>query len=131
MHSLSTFGVRMSHGQPRTHKIHHRLYLREATTFPLIVFFAALHDNHIQMAFCPRTSKWESQNSHSWDSRDFGAHNFVYRPSIAMRSEAKSWPFSRAFQCYFACRLHVRKSSQFLTFNGRESNCWFDSRPFF
>jgi hypothetical protein len=65
VHSLSTFGVRMSHGQPRIHKTHHSSNLGEATTFPLIVFFAALHGGHIQMAFCPRTPKWESQNFHN------------------------------------------------------------------
>jgi hypothetical protein len=34
MHSLSTFGVRTSHGQTRTHKTHHSLDLGQATTFP-------------------------------------------------------------------------------------------------
>jgi len=63
----------MNHGQTRTHKTHHGLNLEEATTFPLIVYFVPLHEAHIQMAFCPRTPKWESQNSQSWDSRDFGA----------------------------------------------------------
>ncbi len=45
--------------------------LGEATTFPLIVYFAPLHEGHIQMAFCPETPKWESQNCNTWDSRDF------------------------------------------------------------
>ncbi len=34
----------------------------EATTFPLIVYSAALHGGYIQMAIFPRTPKWESRN---------------------------------------------------------------------
>jgi hypothetical protein len=63
----------MSHGQTQTHKIHHGLDLGEATTFPLIVYYVPLHEAHIQMTFCPKTPKWESWNSQSWYSRDFGA----------------------------------------------------------
>jgi hypothetical protein len=62
MHNLSTFGARTIHGQPRTHKTHHDPDLGEAITFPLIVDFVPLHEAHIQMAFCPRTPKWESRN---------------------------------------------------------------------
>jgi hypothetical protein len=46
------------------HKTHHGPNLGEATTFPFIVSSAILHGGHIQMAFCPRTPKWESENSH-------------------------------------------------------------------
>jgi len=60
VHSWDTFGVRMSHGQTWTHRIHHGLDLGEATTFPLIVYYVPLHKAHIQMTFCPRTPKWES-----------------------------------------------------------------------
>ncbi len=53
MNSWSTFGVKKSHGQIRTHKIHkihkihHGLDLGEATTFPLIVYYVPLHEAHI------------------------------------------------------------------------------------
>jgi hypothetical protein len=60
MHSWSTFGARMNHEQPRIHKTHHGSDLGEATTFPLIVYFAPLHRGHIQMVFCPKIPKWES-----------------------------------------------------------------------
>jgi len=73
MHSWSTLGARTSHEQTRTHKIHHGPNLKEATTFPFIVYFVLLHEAHIQMAFCLRTPKWESRNSQSWDSCKFGA----------------------------------------------------------
>jgi hypothetical protein len=72
VHGLSTFGARTNHEQTQTHKTHHGLNLGEATTFPLIVYYVPLHKVHIQMAFCFRTPKWESQNSQTWDSRDFG-----------------------------------------------------------
>jgi hypothetical protein len=35
--------------------------------------YVPLHKAHIQMAFCLRTLKWESRNSQTWDSRDFGS----------------------------------------------------------
>ncbi len=78
--------------------------------------------------------KWESRNSHSQDSRDFAtlrARNFLCRPPIEMRSKTKLQPLSRSFQRYVTRCLHIRKSSGFLTFSGRKSNCQFDSRPFF
>ncbi len=43
-------------------------------------------------------------------SATLGPHNFVCRPSIEMRSEAKLQPLLRAFQLYFARHLHIRKS---------------------
>jgi len=73
VHSWNTFGARTSHGQIRTHKTHHGPDLGEATTFPLIVHYVFLHEAHIQMTFCPKIPKWESRNSLSWDSCDFGA----------------------------------------------------------
>jgi hypothetical protein len=45
-----------------THLIHHGLDSGEATTFPLIVFSAALHRGYIQMALFPGTPKLESRN---------------------------------------------------------------------
>jgi hypothetical protein len=57
----------------RTHKTHHGPDLGEPITFPLIVYSAPLHGAHIQMAFCPGTSKWESRNYQSWDSCNFEA----------------------------------------------------------
>jgi hypothetical protein len=53
VHSWSTFGARMNHEQPRTHKTHHGPNLGESTTFPLIIYFVVLHKDHIQMVFVP------------------------------------------------------------------------------
>jgi hypothetical protein len=47
----------MSHRQTRTHKTHHGLNLGEAITFPLIVYYALLHEAHIQMVFLSRDSQ--------------------------------------------------------------------------
>jgi hypothetical protein len=44
---------------------------RLTTARTYIVYSITFHGGHIQMAFCPETRKWESRNSHSWDSRDF------------------------------------------------------------
>jgi hypothetical protein len=77
MHSLSTFGAKMNHGQPRIHKIHHGKDLGEANTFPIIVYFAPLHET---------TSKWHfvlgfiSGSLEIFTSRTlvtFGAHNYA------------------------------------------------------
>ncbi len=45
-----------------THLTHHGPDSGEATTFPLIVFSAALRRGHIQMALFPGTLKLESRN---------------------------------------------------------------------
>jgi hypothetical protein len=51
VHSLNTFGTRMSHGQTQTHKTYHNLDLGEATTLPLIVYFVPSHEASTQMSF--------------------------------------------------------------------------------
>jgi hypothetical protein len=69
VHYWSTFGAKTSHGQTRIHKTHHGSNLREATTFPLIIYYVPFHKAHIQMAFCLETPKWESWSSQNWDSQ--------------------------------------------------------------
>jgi len=69
--SWNTFGARTSHRQTWTHKIHHDLDSREATTFPLIVFSMPDHGANTQMSFCSGTPKWESRNSWNWDFCNF------------------------------------------------------------
>jgi len=55
-----------------THLTHHGSDLGEATTFPHIVFSAALRCTYIQMALFLGTPKVESRNYPSLESRDFG-----------------------------------------------------------
>jgi hypothetical protein len=57
MHSCSTFVAWTSHGQTRTHKIHHGPYLGEATTFPFVVYSMSGHGANTQMSFCSRTPR--------------------------------------------------------------------------
>jgi hypothetical protein len=62
-------------------------------------------------------------------------HNFSSIPRIEVRSEAKLYLSSRAFQWYVARRLQPSISGRFPTFSGRESKLAdsrkFDSRTFF
>jgi hypothetical protein len=59
VHNWSTFNTQMNHLQTQIHKTHHNPNLREATTFPLIVFYVPNHRASSQMSFCPRTPKLE------------------------------------------------------------------------
>ncbi len=59
MCNWNTFGARMSHGHRRTHKTHHDLDLKEATTFPFIIFPMIGHGGYTQMSFFSRTPKLE------------------------------------------------------------------------
>jgi hypothetical protein len=118
----------MNHWQTWIHKIHHSSDLREATTFPFRVYSMASHGTSIQMAFCPETPKWEweSWNSQSWDSCNFGAHIFFYKPLIEM-FEVNFQPFSKASQLYVARHLHTRNLGRFPTFNDWKSKSIWDS----
>jgi len=40
---------------------------------PLIAYFFPNHGTNTQMPFCPGIPKWESWNSHNWDSHNFGS----------------------------------------------------------
>ncbi len=60
-----------------------------------------------------------------------GAHNFVCKPPIGMRSKAKLQPLLRTFQWHVARHMNARKLGRFLTFSGQESIVQFDSQPFF
>ncbi len=131
----STLGVRTNHGLLWTHKIHHSLDLGEATTFPHIVFSTLFHHTYIRMALFPETPKEESRNYPEivpvWIPETLAAHNSFLEPPIGMRSKANLQLSLRAFQRCVALRLHTPASDQFPNFSGRESNCQFDSRPFF
>jgi hypothetical protein len=82
MHNLNIYGARAIHGQHHTYKTHHSLDLGEAITFPLIVYYVPLHEAHNQITFCLETPKVGTPST-------LGPHNFVYKPSITMRSKAK------------------------------------------
>jgi hypothetical protein len=71
--------------QTRIHKIHHNLDLGEATTFPLILYYVLGHETSTRMSFLcgsPEIPKVETLTT-------LGAHNFVCRPLIEVRSQKK------------------------------------------
>ncbi len=85
MHSLNTFGAKMSHGQTQIHKTHHGLDLGEATTFPLILYFVTLHEAHIQMTFCPRSPEIAKVGTPA----TLEPHNFLCKIRTEMRFREK------------------------------------------
>jgi hypothetical protein len=127
VHSLGIFGARTNHGQTWTHKTHHGPDLGEATTFPIIVFSMPLHGATSKWHFVPGLPSGSPEIPTVGVPATLGPHNFSCRPPIVMKSKAKLYPLLRDFQQYAACHLHTRKSGQFPTFSGRESNCQFDS----
>ncbi len=58
-------------------------------------------------------------------------YNFWCRLPIEMKSQPKLQPLLRAFQRHVARHLHTRELGRFSTFCDRDSNCQFDSWPFF
>jgi len=131
VHSWSTFGAKTSHGQTRTHKIHHSADLGETTTFPLIVCYMLATGLAPKCHFVLGLPTRNFEIPIDETPTTLGDHNFACKPSIETRFEAKLYPSSRSFQWYVTCHLRTKKLGRFLTFNGGESNCQFDSRPFF
>ncbi len=72
-----------------------------------------------------------SRNRPGWSPGILGAHNSRLRDRIATRSEPNLYPSSRSFQRRIALPIRTSGRGRFPTFNGRESNWQFDSRPFF
>ncbi len=116
----------------RTHKIHHGPDLGETTTFPPLQYTLQLSTGVTsKWLFVPGLPNGSPEIPIVGTPTTLEAHNLVCRLPIVMKSKAKLQPLSRTFQRYIARCLHATKSGRFLTFNGRESNCQFDSRPFF
>jgi len=110
-----------------THKTHHGPDWGEATTFPDIVYSVALCQGYIQVALFPGTPKLESRNCPG----TLDVRSSSPRTRIGMRFEPKLYLSSRAFQRHVALLEATSGRGRFPTFSGRESNCQFDSRPFF
>ena len=72
-----------------------------------------------------------SRNCPGWSPGTLGAHNSRLRDRIATRSEPKLYPSSRSFQRHVSLSIRRSGRGRFPTFSGLESNCQFDSRPFF
>ncbi len=88
VHSWSTLGIRMSHGQHghtrfTMARTWGKVDLGEATTFPLIVYSVAGHGAYIQMVFLhPEIAPTRTPAT-------LEPHNFTSRPWIEMRFKAK------------------------------------------
>ncbi len=72
-----------------------------------------------------------SRNCPGWSPGTLGVHNSRLSGLIATRSKPKLQPSSRSFQHHVALSIRRLGTGRFPTFSGRESNCQFDSRPFF
>ncbi len=72
-----------------------------------------------------------SRNCLGWSLGTLGAHNSRLRSLIATRSKPNLQPSSRSFQQRIELSIRRSERGRFLTFSGRESNCQFDSLPFF
>jgi hypothetical protein len=99
MHNWNTFDAWTNHGHTRTHKTHHDLGLGGSHDHPTYSVLCnepqELHSNVIL--------SWGSQvESHEIpkieSSRTLEGHNFLCKPLIKVRSEAKLQPLSKTFQ---------------------------------
>ncbi len=75
------------------------------------------------------TSKWLFVSI--WTPGTLGVHNFSPQARIGTRFEPKLQLSLRSFQRHVALLLQTSERGRFSTFSGQESNCQFDSRPFF
>jgi hypothetical protein len=130
----STFGVRTSYGRLWTHKTHHGPNLEEATTFPHIIYFAPLRKGYVQMVFLSRNSR-RGVPKLPWLelSQLCGAITSCSNLRLG-RGLKQSCSLVKSFPTVcrtLPARTKIQKSNRFPTFGGRESNCLFDSRPFF
>ncbi len=81
--------------------------------------------------FFPGLSRRSPETIPVWTPGTLGIHNVLLKPQIGMRSEAILQFSLRVFQRHVALLLQTSDAGRFQTFSGRESNCQFDSRPFF
>jgi hypothetical protein len=135
VHTYNIFGAWTNHGQTRTHKTHHDPDLGEASTFPFIVLSVHGHGPCTQMSFCPRTPKLGvSKFSKCRLLRFWKFIIFCVNVQLRWGPKQSCSPRQELFKICgmpLAHHLNTRESRWFPTFSGRESNCQFDSRPFF
>ncbi len=83
------------------------------------------------MALFPRTPKEESRNCPGLDSRDFGNSYLMALTFDGSEVSIKVVALLESFLMPYRTPSANVGRGRFLTFSGRESNCQFDSRPFF
>ncbi len=121
MHSQSTFGAWTSHGQTQIHKTPHSPDQGKPPPSPLQYSLCLATRPAPKCHFVPRLQNGSFEIPKIRTSTTLEAHNFVCRPPIEERFEAKLQPSSRTFQRYVTHHLHTRKSGRFPTFNGQKS----------
>ncbi len=104
-----------------THLTHHGPDSGEATTFPLIVFSAALRGGYIKWLFFPGLPRWSPETVPVWTPGTLGIHNFSPQAWIGTRFEPKLQFSSRAFHRHVVLPLQTLGRGRFLTFSGRDS----------
>ncbi len=97
-----------------------------------IQYYLCLHETSTsEWLFIPRLPRRSPETTKVWTPATLRDYNSFFRPLIGTRSKEKLQLSSRAFQWCAPLHLHASRSGRFSTFSGRESNCQFDSRPFF
>jgi hypothetical protein len=91
------FNAWTNHIHTWTHKTHHSPNLGEAITFPLIMFYVTCHEGYIQMAFSCDSQVGSLVIFKIGTSTTLDTYNFLCRPPIEVRPEAKLYPSSRIF----------------------------------
>jgi hypothetical protein len=124
VHSWSTFGARTSQGQLKLTRLTTSRTWGKPSPSPLYYIVRLSTGAISKWLFVPGLPSGSPEIPTIRTLITLGAHNFAWKLQIIMS-------LSRAFQWHVACYLQAKKSGQFLTFSGRESNCQFDSRPFF
>ncbi len=99
--------------------------------YSLIVYSALFRGGGTRMAHFVGTPEMESRNCPGGTPGTLNCHNSQLRSWIATRSKSKLYPSSRSFQRHVALPNRTSGRGRFPSFSGRESNCQFDSRPFF
>ncbi len=133
-HSRTPLGVGTSHGhfgpqdtpRPGLGGSHHLP--------PYSIFCATFRGLHPNVSFSRDSQVGVpklSRDCPGWSPGTLGAHNSRLLSLIAMRSKPILYPSSRSFQRRIALSIRRSRRGRFPTFSGRESNCQFDSRPFF
>ncbi len=77
MKSPNSFCAWTSHEQTWTHKTHHDLELKEATTFSLIILFVSSHRANTQMSFVSKLPSGSLEILEFETPVTLEAHNFV------------------------------------------------------
>ncbi len=111
MHSCNTSSARTRHEQTWIHKTHHDPDLGKPPP-SLLQYTLWLPTRHFVSELPSGSLKIAKVET----STTLGPHNFVCKPPIQMRFNAKLQPSSRTFQQYVTHHLHVRRLGRFPTF---------------